>query len=168
MSLCVDDMQRQNILRVFLFVVFFSVGAAALSISILCEDLLGYYRNRQLLETAEESLSRLKTLNADYDALLEQLQTDANTVRRIAPVTLGVEPADANTAYPRASAEQLAAAKKVLTEDSGGEVAGQAVPEWLGRCCGSPQRVILSLAGALLVLVSFIWFGPAKRTEQLE
>ena len=168
MSLCVDDMQRQNILRVFLFVVFFGIGAAALSISILCEDLLGYYRNRQLLETAEESLNRLKPLNADYDALLEQLRTDANAIRRIAPATLGVEPADANTAYPKVSAEQLAAAKKVLTEDSDGEVAGQPVPAWLGRCCGSPQRIILFFAGAFLVIISFVWFGPIKQTEQLE
>ena len=67
-------MQRQNILRTLLFAVFFSIGTAALAGSILRDDLLRYYRNKQLLRSAEETLNKLESLNADYDALLKQLE----------------------------------------------------------------------------------------------
>ena len=70
----VNAMQRQNILRTLLFVVFFGIGTAALAGSILYDDLLGYYRNKQLLRSAEETLNKLESLNADYDALLKQLE----------------------------------------------------------------------------------------------
>ena len=146
----------------FLFVVFFSIGAAALSGSILCNDLLRYYRNKQLLKTAEVSLNQLESLNTDYDALLQQLQKDPNFVRRIAPATLGTEPEDANTVYPKATTEQLAAARKVLTEDSSQQSTEPIIPDWITRCSEPPQRVVLFLAGAFLILISFICFGPAK------
>jgi len=159
-------MRRQNILRTLLFVVFFSIGAAALSVSILGDDLLRYYTNRELLETARESLSRLRSLNTDYDALLQQLQKDPNLVRRIAPATLGTQPADANAIYPKATAEQLAAARKALTEDTSHKVAEPVMPDWISRCSRPPRRIILFLAGAFLILISFIWFGPVKQAEQ--
>ncbi|MHC4571842.1 MAG: hypothetical protein ACYS0C_07185 [Planctomycetota bacterium] len=102
-------MRRQNILRTLLFIVFFSIGAAALSGSILCDDLVRYYRSRQLLKAEEESLSRLETLNSDYEELLQQLEKEPNAVKRIAPVTLGAEPEAGDTIYPKATEEQLAA-----------------------------------------------------------
>jgi hypothetical protein len=159
-------MRKQNITRAFWFIVFFSVGAASLCGSILCGDLLRYYTNQQLLETAEVSLSRLKALNADYDALLQQLREDPNLVKRIAPATLGTEPAEANTIYPKATAEQLAAVRKALMEVSTRKVAEPEMPDWLTRCCEPRRRVILFLAGAFLVLVSFIWFGRVKEADQ--
>ena len=157
-------MRRQNILRMLLFVVFLSIGAAVLSGSILCDDLLQYYHNKQMLKAAEESLKRLETLNTDYDALLERLQTDPNVIKRIAPATLGTEPADANAIYPRATAEQLAAARKALAEDSNYKVAEPKTADWLIRCSKPWRRIILFLAGAFLILISFICFGPVKRT----
>ena len=155
-------MQRQNILRTLLFVVFFSIGTAALAGSILCDDLLRYYRNKQLLRLAEESLNQLQSLNADYDALLGQLEEDPNLLERIAPATLGMEATDANTVYPNVTAEQLDAARKVLAEDLEQEPATAEVPRWIVRCSEAPQRIILFLAGAFLILISFICFGPAK------
>ena len=91
-------MSRQNILRILLFVVFFSTGAAALSTALLCDDLFRYYHDRQVLKRAEESLVQLKSLNADYDALLAKLRKDPNFIERIAPATLGTEPGGEDTA----------------------------------------------------------------------
>jgi hypothetical protein len=161
-------MRRQNILRTVLFIVFFSIGAAALSGSILCDDLVRYYRNNQLLKAVEESLKRLEALNADYDALLEQLQKDPNAVKRIAPATLGTEPEAEDTIYPKATAEQLASAKKALSEEASRKVAEPEMPDWLVRCSKPPQRVILFLAGSFLILISFICFGAAKQDSQEE
>jgi hypothetical protein len=155
-------MQRQNILRTLLFVVFFSIGTAALTAATLYDDLLGYYRNKQLLRSAEETLNKLKSLNADYDALLKQLEENPNLLERIAPATLGTEPADANTAYPKVTAEQLDAARKVLAEDSKQQRFRAEIPDWIIRCSEPSKRIILFSAGALLILISFICFGPAK------
>ena len=155
-------MRKQNITRAFWFAVFFSIGAASLCGSILCGDLLRYYTNKQLLKTAEVSLNRLRTLNADYDALLQQLRKDPNLVKRIAPATLGTEPAEANTIYPKATVEQLAAVRKALMEASTRKVAESEMPDWLTRCCEPRRRIVLFLAGAFLILISFIWFGHVK------
>jgi len=158
-------MQSQNILRTLLFVVFFSIGTAAVAVAILCDDLLRYYQGKQLLRLAEESLNQLESLNADYDAILGQLEADPNLFERIAPATLGTEPADANTVYPKATAEQLDAARKVLAEDLEQQPSGAAVPDWLARCSERTKRIILFMAGAFLILISFICFGPAKRSS---
>ncbi len=159
-------MRRQDVIRTFLFVVFFSIGASSLGVSILCDELLRYYTSRQLLKAAEDTLGRLESLNTDYDLLLQQLEEDPNLVRHIAPAALGAQPVDGKAVYPRASAEQLAAARKALTEGSsqprfiGGE---PVVPRWIVRCSRPTHRVVLFLAGAFLVLISFIWFGPVER-----
>ncbi|MFZ0034712.1 MAG: hypothetical protein WAK60_06975 [Sedimentisphaerales bacterium] len=157
---------RNTILRIFFFIVFFGVGTAALAASILYDDLLGYYRNKQLLRSAEETLNQLKSLNADYDALLKQLEENPSLLERIAPATLGMEPNDANTVYPRVTAEQLDAARKVLAKDSEQQQSRAVVPEWIVRCSEPSKRMILFLAGALLILISFICFGPAEKKNQ--
>jgi len=154
-----------------LFLVFFGIGTASLSASILCDDLLQYYRNRHLLKAAEQYLERLESLNTDYDLLLRQLEKDPNLVKRIAPAALGIEPEDANAIYPRATAEQLAAARKALEEDQGNRqdepcptLGG--VPKWLSRCSEPRRRITLFLAGTGLILISLICFGPAKQAQQ--
>ena len=159
-------MQRQNILQTLLFVVFFGIGAAALSISVLCDDLVRYYTDRWLLKTAKASLNRMDSLKADYDVVLEQVDKDPNLIKRIAPATLGTEPDDEETIYPKATAEQLDAARKVLTEDSDRQVEDSMIPVWLARCSKPLQRVILFLSGGFLVLISFIWFGSASQKTQ--
>jgi hypothetical protein len=163
-------MRKQNIIRAFLFVVFFSIGATALSGSILFADLLLYYNNRELLKAEMELSNRLKSLNADYDALLQQLRNDPNLIKRIANVTLGKEAGDANTIYPKVTAEQLAAAKKALTDQTGSAAPDSTLPKWLIRCKEPRRRTTLFFAGAGLILISFICFGPAqeKRSEEVK
>lgn len=156
-------MQRQNILRTFLFVVFFSIGTAALAGAILCDDLLRYYRNKQLLRSAEETLNKLESLNADYDALLKQLEEDPGLLKRLESATLGVEPNEPNTVYPKVTAEQLDAARKVLAEDSEQQPSGAETPDWITRCSEPPKRITLFSAGAILILISFICFGTAEK-----
>ena len=159
-------LRRQNIIRAILFVVFFSIGAAALSGSILFADLLQYYNNRELLKAEKELSNRLRSLNTDYDALLEQLKNDPNIIKRITIVTLGKDDNDANTIYPEATAEQLAAAKKALTEETSTEPADSKLPQWLIRCQEPRRRMILFFAGAGLILISFICFGPVKENNE--
>ncbi len=161
-------MQGRNVIRTILFITFFSIGAASLGISILCDDLVQYYRNRQFLRVTRQSVNRLKSLNTDYDVLLEQLEKDPNLVKRLAPATLGTEPEDANAVYPRATPKQLAAARKALMEDTNDQSAGPMLPEWLTRCSEPRRRMALFVAGWVLILISFTCFTPVKQTPQKE
>ena len=152
-----------------MFFLFFSIGAASLSSSILCDDLIEYYQNKQLLKTAQESLGRLASLNTDYDVLLERLEEDPNLViDRLAPATFGTESVDPNTVYPRARSRQLAAARKALMEESNGQSAEAAMPQWLRRCSEPRNRMLLFISGVVLVLISFVCFRPAMRTFDKE
>jgi hypothetical protein len=154
-------MQGRKVIQAVFFVLFFSIGVASLSNSILCDDLIQYYQNKQFLRAAQESLDRLKSLNADYDVLLERLEEDPNLViDRLAPATLGTEPKDPNTAYPRARSRQLAAARKALMEESNGESAEAAMPQWLRRSSEPRNRFLLFISGVVLILISFVCFRP--------
>ena len=157
------DMQKQNVIRTILFALFFSIGAASLSCSLLCEDLAKYYRNKQLSEVAQQYLDKLESLNIDYDVLLSRLENDPNLIKRIAPATLGIEPEDANTIYPKPTNEQLAAARKVLEKNLSQQQNETVVPNWLIRCNELRNRIILFLAGTGLILTSFACFAPTQK-----
>ena len=158
-------MPMQSTLRIFVFIVFFSIGAAAMSISVLCDELLRYYHNKQAFNSAEESTEKLKSLNTDYDVLIEQLKNDPNFIDRIVPATLGIEANEPNTIRPKATVEQLAAAKEALTADANDKTNALLVPDWLNRCSEPRRRAVLFVTGAVLILISFMYFGPAHRSS---
>ena len=156
-------MQGRKVIQAVLFFLLFSIGAASLSSSILCDDLIQYYQNKQLLRAAQKSLDRLKSLNADYDVLLKRLEENPNLViERLAPATLGTKAQDPNTVYPKARSLQLAAARKALMEESNGQSAEAAMPQWLRRCRESQSRILLFVSGGGLVLTSFVCFRPSN------
>jgi hypothetical protein len=160
-------MQGRKFIQVVLFFLFFSIGSASLSSSILCDDLIQYYQNKHLLRAAQESLDKLESLNTDYDALLERLKEDPNLiVERLAPATFGSEREDPNTVYPRARSRQLAAARKALMEESNGQPAKADMPQWLRRCSEPRNRILLFVSGVVLVLISFVCFRPAQQTYE--
>jgi len=155
-------MQGRKVIQAFLFFLFFSIGAASLSSSVLCDDLIQYYQYKQLLRDEQASLGRLESLNADYDALLKRLEEYPNlVVDRLAPATFGTQSNDPNTVYPRATSRQLAAARKALMEESNRKPAEVAMPPWLRRCSEPRNRMLLFVSGVVLVLISFVCFRPA-------
>ena len=158
-------MQRQGVFHLLFFVVFFSIGAVALGGAVLCDDFIQYCRNKSLLQQAQASLTRLESLNAEYDALLEELEKDPDLLQRIVPVTLGTEPNDPNTVYPKARAGELAIARKTLMAQAEQEPAAPAIPTWLQRCSDPPKRIALFIAGASLVLISLVCFTPGETEE---
>lgn len=164
-------MQGRNVIRAVLFVIFFCIGAGSLSVSILCNDLVRYYRNTELLAEAEESLEKLKSLNQDYDAVIAMLKADPNdpnSVRHLARVILGPEHRDPNTVYPRATAGQLAAARRVLaaySDDSVSVTTGPSMPGWLRRCREPRRKLALFICGVVLILASLVCFGRRKDIE---
>lgn len=158
-------MLRQGILHLLFFAVFFSIGALSLGAAVLCDDFVQYCHNKHLVKQAESSVERLKALNADYDGLLEQLEKNPDLLKRIAPVTLGTEPADPCAIYPKARAEELAVARKALVAPTDQEPAGVTIPTWLQRCSEPTKRIALFIAGAGLILISLVCFTPEPEPE---
>lgn len=144
--------------------VFFSIGASAVSLAILCDDLNEYYRNRQILRSQQQMLRQSEQLDKDYDAVLRHLEEDPNLVRRLGPATLGIEPNDANTVYPGVSPEQLDAARQVASADNRNEQEPN-LPARLVRISEPRRRTILFISGAFLILISFIWFSRPHQVE---
>ena len=161
-----ETMQSERVIRAIVFVVFFSIGAAVLSATILCEDFLEYFHYKSMLGQAQGHLDKLQSLNADYDTLLGQLEGDPCQLARLAPATLGIEPNEPNTAYPRASADKLVAARRALSEEPNEPPANDGTPPWIGPCCQWPRRHLLFFCGATLVLISFIFFGPTRKPSR--
>ncbi len=154
-------MLKSDIIRAFFFMVFFSIGAASLGVTILSEDLVEYYSNRQLANSARESLEKAKAINKDYDDVLKELEQDPNHIKRIAPAVIGAEYQDANAVYPQATAKQLAAARRAL-EDPNEQANEPTIPKWLSRCSEPRKRTALFFSGVALILISFICFKPVK------
>jgi len=157
-------MQRQDVIRALFFVVFFGIGAAAFGTAILSSELVRHYENQNLLSEAQEQLEKLRSLNADYDALLERLDSDRELLKRIAPIVLGTETGDPNAVYPPVTPAQVEAVRKALKAASADEVR-RPLPRWLERVREPRRRLMMLAAGAFLILISFVCFGPAKQKE---
>ena len=154
-------MNKSDIIRIPFFILFFSIGASALGLSVLCDDLVRYYRNVQLTESAHKSIEKLKNYNADYGSLLENIEKDPNFIKRLAPAVSGSEYQDANVSYPKATARELAAARKAFGDPSEEDIE-PVIPVWLSRCSESQKRMILFFSGVALMLISFVCFRPLK------
>jgi hypothetical protein len=150
-------------MRFFLFCIFFAVGLSAMGVSIICNDLISYYSYKGLLTASQANIDKLKSLNDDYDALLEQLHQDPNLFRRIARVTFGTEPENNETISPKARPEELSAARASLSKKIAQQSAESRLPNWLLRIKQPHRRVALFLAGAVLIIISFIFFGPVSK-----
>jgi len=157
-------MQGQNILRTLIFVIFFSIGGAAMSGAILLDDILQKYNQKKQRNAEKVNLQKLKSLNGDYDALIKWLEEDPNRIDRIIAPTFRSNRNDVNTAYPRPSPEQLNAARKALTEDMVENSRPRGIPKWIKRCSEPDRRAALFFSGAALVLIAFIFFGRKAPT----
>ena len=162
-------MKRYTFLRTILFVVFFLVGASALTAVFLYPDLIERYEKKRHDKVLQDHTAHLEKLNDEYDILTHQLQTDPNLIERLRIAILGEEPDTTDTAYPKPTAEQLAVAKQVLEKQTQNQPPQADLPKWVTRCQNPALRTTLFIAGVALVLISFTCFhAPKKHTEKSE
>ena len=159
-------MQKQKIFGFIFFAVFFGAGAAALVLGILSEELVEHWRNRNTLAEVRGTLEKLRLLNEDYDELLAKIENNPELIERLAPAVLGTDSNEPNTVNPHFTPQQLDAARLALKNSGSRNLTERTKepPQWLLRSNEPRHRLAIVLAGAFLILVSFIWFGAAKNT----
>jgi pyrroline-5-carboxylate reductase len=145
--------------------VFFSVGLAAMALSILANDLNQYYSIKIHLHNTQQTNEKLQKLIDGYGEMIKSIETDPHIVERLATVTLGVEPNSADTAYPKATRREMLAAQKALIAAAPPLEPEPVLPDWLTRCTNPFLRKILFIAGAALILVSFTCFNIKKDAD---
>ena len=155
-------MQKGPFLRVLLFMVFFCLGIAAISLSMLAQEWIDMYTINLKLHKVEETNRKIEVLNQDHQTLIDKIHNDPNMLKRLDTIILGVEPAEVNFPVSDITKQQLRKAKAVLAETDSEEQPGIAPPRWLRRCGKSRSRLILFIAGSGLILVSFACFGKVR------
>jgi hypothetical protein len=123
-----------RLVRYVLFCLFFGIGAGTVGLSILAGEVRDYYESKGLLAKTLADNEKIRSLTADYESQIQQIQNDPNSLLRLKLVTLGAEPSGKGTAYPKASDEQLAAAGRALLEDLRPPKTGSDIPKWVQRC----------------------------------
>ena len=155
-------------IRYAAFCVFFACGIGAIVLAIRCDEVADYYKSRDLLNRIRADNERIRQLDSDYQSQMQQIQQDPNVILRLEHIALGSEPNADGIAFPRASQEQLAAAKRVFYEGLQFSEGVDAVPKWVRRCSEPRFRYGLFFAGAGLILITFMFFGTPGADMQQE
>ncbi|MHC5060428.1 MAG: hypothetical protein ACYTFK_05020 [Planctomycetota bacterium] len=156
-----------RLVRYVLFCLFFAVGAGAVALAVLADEVHNYYEGRSLLEKTLADNENIQFLTIEYEAQIDEIRKDPNIVARLRRVVLGLESSDEDTAFPTASQELLAEAGAAVLEDLQADKSAREIPKWVKRISEPKVRRSLFLAGAGLVLVTFIFFGaPAEKPHE--
>jgi hypothetical protein len=147
-----------------LFIIFFSIGIAAIAVAILVNDFNQYYIVKIQLHNTKLTNEKLQKLIDGYGQMIKSIEADPHIVERLAPATLGVEPNAPETTFPKPSRQELLAAHRALIAAAPPLPPEPVLPDWLKRCSEPMLRKILFLAGSALVLVSFTCFNARKET----
>jgi hypothetical protein len=157
----------EKIFRLLLFLVFGTAGICAVALAVLGPDWKSLYQLKAAIRETEQNNQKIEEIIKDHKILSAQIGSDANILKRIAPITLGQQPDEPNQPIAKITADTLARAKAVLeqqqTQDGS---ANPEVPKWLERCTTDGNRTILFAAGGGLVVVSFACFGGKKTNKK--
>ena len=150
------------ILRFVLFCIFFSVGAGAIALSILAEEIEIYFANRRTYARMLETNERIERLIAEYEAQIEQIEQNPEILKKLERITFGAVEGEEESEHPRAAVEQLAAARAALMEEIETKAEEKAIDRWVERIVEPKGRMRLFFAGAGLVLITFMFFGTVR------
>ena len=159
-------MANRVVTKTVLFIVFFTIGIAAVAVSILVNDFNQYYLVKIQLHNTKLANEKIQKLIDGYNEMIKSVEADPHIVERLAPATLGVEPNAPDTTFPKASRKELLAAQRALIAAAPPLPPEPVLPEWLKRCSLPMLRKILFLAGSALILVSFTCFNIRKEERQ--
>jgi len=156
-----------GLVRYVLFCLFFAVGAGAVALAVLADEIRDYCQGSSLLAETLTENEDIQFLTIEYAAQIDEIRKDPNIVGRLERVTLGRQPDEADTAFPTASEKLLSEAGSAVLKGLRTDSPARRIPAWVSRISEPNIRYSLFFAGAGLVLVTFIFFGapPKKATE---
>ncbi len=157
------------IIRFFVFSVFFLAGSGAVVLSILSEpELHTYYKNRAALVRIQQQNEKIISLTCQYDTLINRIESEPNLLNRLIPLTFGQKPHATDTAFPQVRTPALQIETEKLLKQIKDDSPADPIPAWFKRLASPKIRRGLFLAGAGLVLITFIFFGITedKRNTQ--
>jgi hypothetical protein len=155
-------MRKADVWRTVFFCLFVGTGLAALTVSILADELLELYLYKLEIKKNQLANQHLQKLSAEYESVLKQIEDDPNILARLAGVGLGAEPNSVDTAYPKVPEHTRLAAEKILRNRQP-DADTPSPPAWLTRCNKPLPRTIMFFCSAGLIIVSFICFGTKKQ-----
>jgi hypothetical protein len=158
----------EDISRLFFFLVFCATGIFSITLGVLGPEWKNLYEMNAAIKQTEENNQKIEQIIKDHQILTGQIKTDANILMRIAPLTLGVQPAESNQPAAKITTDTLNRAKAILDQQPQDDSDNPEVPAWLQRCTTVNGRITLFAAGAGLVAVSFVCFGKKKLNTKVK
>ncbi len=155
-------------IRFLFFCLFFSVGAGAMTLAILCEpELLDYYTSRRALAEVHAQNEQIKELTGQYIDKINLIQQEPAVRQRLRALAFNQPLELDDTLVPRGDDVRLRQQAQALLETLDAEThSAQAVPAWLQRCIQPDIRRALFAAGAALAMLTFIFFGSPREAKQ--
>jgi hypothetical protein len=152
----------EDIMRLFLFMISSAIGISAVAMAFLAPEWKGLYQLNAAVQLTEHNNQKIESIIKDHQELTARINADPNILRRIAPVTLGIDPCEPNQPSVEITDDTLCLAKSVLRQQDREDSDNSKAPEWLVRCTDDNNRIVLFSAGAGLIVVSFACFGKKR------
>ncbi len=156
-----------SILRYLFFCIFFVLGASAITLSILSDEITQNYKNIENLNLIEENSEKLERLIKAYDLQIEQVMNDPEILKRLSRrIVEGVGGGVGVGADPVATRQELRIATEILNPPSDPNEAVPLLRSYAERATKQHVKQGLFLSGAGLILIAFIFFGEPKQKKE--
>jgi len=153
-------------IRFLLFTVFFLAGAFAIVLSMLARpELYDYYQSRAALEQIHAQNKRIVDLTEQYAARIALIESNPDILSRFSISTFGRKPEAPDTVFPPEASEKLKAETEKILKAETAPSPVEPLPGWMHRIIRASTRMALFLAGAALIMVTFIFFGTPRSTR---
>jgi len=152
------------LIRFLWFCLFFSAGLGAMTLAILVEpELVNYYLSRRALDEIYAQNEKIKGLTDQYIAQINLIEQEPKVLDRIRVLAFNQPPQREDTIFPRGDNQQLRQKTQALFDQlEQKQNAPRPLPAWLQRCIQPNIRRALFAAGAVLVLLTFMFFGAPR------
>jgi len=149
--------------RFILFAVFFLIGAGAIVLSILTDpELKEYCQSRAALAQIRQQNEKIADLTSQYETLISKIESNPELLERLIPLTFGRQPKTGTAVAPSANQPLQVQTEELLDRIKNTPAENKPFPVWLARILERKNRQGLFLAGAGLILITFIFFGSTK------
>ena len=156
-----------SILRYLFFCIFFVLGASAIALSILSDEITQNYKNAANLKLIEENSQEIERLLKAYDLQLEQVKNDPEILEKLSERILGTEyDGEIVGADPASTRQERRIATEILNRNSDPNEPVPMLRTYAKRATKKHVKQGLFLSGSGLILVAFTFFGAPKQKEE--